>query len=162
MIMNTIGRILIWMTVIAWGFWLGGLMYEMIVIMPLWSANLPNSVVEWNSRPDFVMNPTRFYVPIVITLILSSLLATILAWKSSNKRLWLILSTVCAITVFVFTLIYFFPKNEILFRNQNAGLSGEEITAIANAWIRGNWIRVGMMIVGFFAALKAFSLPKSD
>lgn len=160
--MNTIGRILIWITVIAWGFWLGGLMYEMIVIMPLWGANLPNSVVEWNSRPDFVMNPTRFYVPIVITLILSSLFATILARKSSNKRLWLILSTVCAITVFVFTLIYFFPKNEVLFRNQNAGLSGEEITAIANAWIRANWIRLGMMTVGLFAALKAFSLPKSD
>ena len=31
------------------------------------------------------MNPTRFYVPIVITLILSSLLATILAWKSEQQ-----------------------------------------------------------------------------
>ncbi len=157
-----ITQILLWIAVIAWSLWIGGLMYETVVIMPLWSANLPQSVLEWNSRPNFVMNPTRFYVPIVITLILSLSLGMILSWKSRNQRLWLILSTVCAITAFVFTLIYFFPKNDVLFRNQNTGLSGEEITAIANAWIRGNWIRVGMMIVGFFAALKAFSLPKTD
>lgn len=160
--MNSISRILLWLAVIAWGFWLGGLIYEMVVITPLWSANLPNSVLEWNARPDFVVNPTRFYLPIVITLILSSLLATILNWKSRNQRIWLILSTLCVITAFVFTLIYFFPKNDVLFRGQNAGLTGEEITAIANAWIRGNWIRVGMMVVGFFAALKAFSQPKTD
>jgi hypothetical protein len=155
--MNFAARILIWIAVAAWGFWLGGLLYEMVVIMPLWSANLPNSVIEWNSRPNFVMNPTRFYIPTVLTLILSSLSATILNWKSRNQRLWLILSTACVITAFVFTLIYFFPKNDVLFRNQGAGLSGEEITAIAHAWINANYIRFGIMIAGFFAALKAFS-----
>jgi len=159
---NYFARILLWIAVITWGFWLGGLIYEMIVIVPLWSANLPQSVIEWNSRPNFVMNPTKFYLPTVITLILSSSLGMILSWKSRNQRLWLILSTVCAIAAFVFTLIYFFPKNDVLFRNQNTGLSGEAIAEIAYAWIRGNWIRVGMMTVGFFAALKAFSLPKTD
>ena len=160
--MNSAARILLWITVIAWGFWLGGLIYEMVVITPLWSANLPNSVIEWNTRPDFVINPTRFYLPIVLALILSSLLATILNWKSDSRRIWLILSTVCVITTFAFTLVYFFPKNEVLFRSQFTGLSGEEITMIANAWTRANWIRVGIMIVGFFAALRAFNLPKTD
>ncbi len=160
MTQNT-AKFLLWIAVAAWGFWLGGLIYEMVVIMPLWSANLPNSVIEWNSRPNFVVNPTRFYIPIVLTLILSSALATILRWKSRNQRIWLILSTVCVITAFVFTIIYFFPKNDVLFRNQGAGLSGEEITATANAWIRANWIRLGIMIVGFFAALKAFSQTSS-
>lgn len=148
---------MLWIAVIAWGFWLGGLIYEMVVIIPLGSANLPNSVLEWNARPNFAVNPTSFYLPTVITLILSSLLATVLNWKSRNQRIWLILSTVCVITAFVFTLLYFFPKNDVLFRNQVSGLSGDEITAIANAWIRGNYLRVVMLIVGFFSALKAFS-----
>lgn len=147
---------MLWIAVVAWGFWLGGLIYEMVVIIPLWSANLPQSVLEWNSRPDFIVNPTRFYLPTVITLILSSLLVMVLNWKSRNQRIWLILSTVCVITAFVFTLLYFFPKNDVLFRNQVSGLSGDEITAIANAWIRANYLRVVMMIVGFFSALKAF------
>lgn len=159
--MSFVARMLLWIAVAAWGFWLGGLIYEMVVMMPLWSANLPQSVIEWNSRPDFIINPTRFYLPVVITLILSSSLATVLNWKSGKHRIWLILSTVCVITAFVFTIVYFFPKNDVLFRNQSSGLSGEEITAIANAWIRANWIRVGIMIVGFFAALKAFSQKTS-
>ena len=114
--MNLIARFFLWMTVVAWGFWLGGLLYEMVVITPLWSANLPQSVIEWNSRPEFTVNPTRFYIPIVLTLILSSLLAAILNWKSGNSRLWLIVSSLCAIAAFVFTIIYFFPKNDALFR----------------------------------------------
>lgn len=156
-----IAQILLWIAVAAWGFWLGGLIYEMVVMIPLWSANLPQSVIEFNSRPDYRLNPTRFYIPIVLTLILSSLLATILNWKSRNHRIWLILSTVCVITAFVFTIVYFFPKNVVLFQDQ-AGLSGEEITAIAHAWISANYIRLGIMILGFFAALKAFSQPKTD
>lgn len=158
-----IGQFFLWIAVIAWSFWLGGLIYEMVVIMPLWSANLPNSVLEWNARPNFVVNPTRFYLPIVITVILSSLLGMILSWKTSNQRLWLILSTVCGVTAFVFTLIYFFPKNDVLFRNQNAGLSGEEITAIAHAWLSANYVRAAIMAIGLFSALKVFrgKLPEN-
>ena len=157
-----LAKIMLWIAVVAWSVWFGGLMYELFVITPLWSANLPSSAIEWNSRPNFLLIPTPFYAPVAVTTILSSLLGLIFNWKSNNRRIWLILSTVSAILTLGFTLIYFFPKNEVLFHNQNLGLSGEEITAIGNAWIRANWIRVGMMIVGFFAALKAFSLPKSD
>lgn len=160
--MKTISQIFLWIAVVAWGFWLGGLVYEMVVIIPLWSSDLPRSAIEWNSRPDFVVNPTQFYLPTVVTLMLSSLLAMILKWRSSGLRILLALSTACAICAFVFTIIYFFPKNDVLFRGLNAGLTGEEITAIANAWIRGNWIRFGIMVVGFFAALRAFSSPNAD
>ena len=160
--MKTLGQIFLWIAVIAWSFWLGGLMYELFVVTPLWSANLPQSAVEWNSRPNFMLIPTPFYAPVAVTTILSSLLATILNWKSGNHRIWLILSTVCAIATLAFTIVYFFPKNEVLFHNQNTGLSGAEITAIANAWLNANYVRVMIMIVGFFAALKAFSSPKMD
>jgi hypothetical protein len=161
--MSFVARILLWIAVLAWSLWFGGLMYEIFVVMPLWSANLPQSAIEWNSRPNFMLIPTPFYAPIAVITILSSLLATILSWKAGgNNRFWLTLSTVCAILTLGFTLVYFFPKNDVLFRNQNVGLSGEEITAIAHAWIQANWIRVGIMIVGFFGALKAFSAPKTD
>ena len=50
---------------------------------------------------------------------------------------------------------FFLFQNEVLFRNQHGELNGEEITAIANAWITGNWIRVVIMAIGFLAALSA-------
>ncbi len=153
-----IGQILLWISVIAWSLWFGGLLYEVVVIMPLWSSALPESVLEWNSRPNFVLIPTPFFAPVAIATVLSSVLGTILAWKSSNRRFWLILSSLCAVSTLAFTFIYFFPKNEVLFFKQTAGLSGEEITAIANGWIRGNWIRLGIIAVGYFAALRVYNV----
>ncbi len=153
-----ITQILLWIAVVAWSLWIGGLMYEMVVILPLWSSSLPESVVEWNARPQFVVNPTRFFAPVAITTVLSSLLGLILGWKSGNRRVWLVLSAICAVVTLAFTLIYFFPKNEVLFRNQFAGLSGEEVSIIARSWITGNWVRVCIMAVGFFAALRVYNV----
>ncbi len=152
-----IGQILLWIAVVAWSLWFGGLMYEMVVITPLWSSALPESVIEWNARPQYLVIPTKFYAPVAITTILSSLLGLILVWKSSNRRLWLVLSTVCASLTLAFTLVYFFPKNEVLFHNNSAGLSGADITAIANAWLTANWIRVCVIAIGFFAALRVYN-----
>lgn len=153
--MQKIGWIFLWISVIAWALWFGALMYEMNVVTPLWSGNLPQSAVEWNSRPNFMLIPTPYYVPVALTTILSSLLAAILGWKTEN-RILLALSFICAIGTLAFTLTYFFPRNEVLFLNKNTGLSGEEITAIAKSWINANYIRVAIMAIGFFAALKAF------
>lgn len=155
--LQNIAQILLWVSVIAWSLWFGGLMYEVVVILPLWSSALPESVIEWNSRPRFVVNPTRYFGPVALTCVLSSLGAFIAAWKIGKNWLWHLISAASAIATLGFTLVYFFPKNEVLFRNQHGGLSGEEITAIANAWITGNWIRIIIMAIGFFAALSALS-----
>ena len=155
--LQKITRILVWISVIAWSLWFGGLMYEMVVILPLWSSALPESVIEWNSRPQFVINPTRYYVPVAVTCVLSSVGAFITAWKVGKNWFWHLISAACAIATLGFTLIYFFSKNEVLFRNQYGGFNGEKITAIANAWIAGNWVRVVIMAIGFLAALSALS-----
>ncbi len=155
-----IAQALLWVSVLAWSLWFGGLIYEMVVILPLWNTSLPESVIEWNARPQYVINPTRFYLPVALTTILSSVAALIAGWgMPRSRRIWLVISAVCAITTLVFTIIYFFPKNEVLFRNQSSGLSGEEITVIAHGWVMANWLRVCIMAAGFFSALRALSTP---
>ncbi len=126
-------QILLFISTIAWSLWFGGLIYEMVVVLPLWSSSLPESVIEWNSRPQYLINPTRFHAPVAAVTVLSSLLALIFGWKTTGRRVWLFLSAICAAAVLAFTIIYFFPKNEVIFRNQFAGLSGEEISLIARS-----------------------------
>ena len=152
-----IAQILLWISVVAWSLWFGGLMYEMVVVLPLWSASLPESVIEWNNRPQYLINPTRFHAPVAVITVLSSLFGLIFGWKSVNRRVWLGLSAACAAAVLAFTIIYFFPKNEVIFRNQISGLSGEEIATIARSWTAANWGRVVLMAVGFFAALRVYN-----
>lgn len=143
--------------VIAWSLWFCGLVYEVVVITPLWSSSMPQSVMEWNSRPQYAVIPTKFFAPVAVSTVLSSLLCLIFGWKTGSRRNLLIISFAAAATTLGFTLIYFFPKNNVLFHQLGANLTGEEITTMATAWINGNWIRMAMMAVGYFAALKAFS-----
>jgi hypothetical protein len=154
---QTITQILLWTAVLAWSLWFGGLLYEMAVITPLWSSDPPQSVIEWNSREQFAVIPTPFYAPVAVVTILSSAAGLILAWRCGERRLWLVLSAACAIFTLAFTFVYFFPKNEVIFHNRYIGLSGEEISNIAYAWIAANWIRVVIMAVGFFAALRVYN-----
>ncbi len=159
---KTLAGIFLWISIIAWGLWFGALVYEMNVVIPLWSSNLPQSAIEWNSRPGFRFNPTPFYVPVAITTVLSSLIALLLGWRTGGRTPWLLISSLSSAVTLAFTLLYFFEKNDVLFRGENTGLGGDEITSIANAWIAGNWVRVGIMAVGYFAALRAFRLGPKD
>lgn len=153
---KTLAGIFLWVSVIAWGLWLGALVYEMNTVIPLWSSNLPQSAIEWNARPGFRFNPTPYYVPVALTTVFSSLLALILGWRTGGRTNWLLTSSLCSAGTLAFTLLYFFEKNAVLFRGEYTGLGGDEITSIANAWIAGNLVRVGIMLVGYFAALYAF------
>lgn len=153
---NQFVNILLFVTVIAWSLWFGALMYEVSVITPLWSGDLPTSVVEWNSRPNYVVNPTPYYVPVALTTVLSSILVGSIGWRFVRRRSALFLSAVCSTSALVFTLLYFFSRNEVLFRNGGIGLSGEQISITAYEWIFANWVRAGIMAVGFVAAIRAY------
>ena len=159
--LQQLAKFLLWVSVLAWSFWLGGLIYEMVVLMPLWSGDLPQSAIEWNSRPNFIVNPTRFYLPVALTCVVSTLLAFILGGKADGKLRWRGISATASMSALVFTIIYFFPRNDILFRSQNIGLSGTAISDAAYQWIAANWIRFGIMVVGYFAALWAFRVSHS-
>lgn len=159
---KTLAGIFLWISIIAWGLWVGALVYEMNTVIPLWSSNLPQSAIEWNSRPGFRFNPTPFYIPVALTTVFSSLIALLLGWRTGGRPPWLLISSLSSAVTLAFTLLYFFEKNDVLFRGENAGLGGDEITSIANAWIAGNWVRVGIMAVGYFAALRAFRLGPKD
>lgn len=150
-----IAQIIIFISTVAWSLWFGGLIYEMVVVLPLWSSSLPQSVIEWNARPGYVTNPTAFHAPLAVTTVLSSLIALALGWRS-KRRMWLVISAFCAVVVLGVTIVYFFPKNDVIFKNQIAGLSGDQISEIARSWITANWGRVVLMALGFFAALQAY------
>src|SRR5918992_3512872 len=108
MIRRHIAQALLWVSVLAWSLWFGGLIYEVVVILPLWGASPPESVLEWNARPQYVINPTRFYLPVALTTVLSSV-AALIAGRSMprSRRRWLAISAACAVTTLVFTIIYF-------------------------------------------------------
>ena len=42
--LNRIAQVLLWLAVVGLSVWVGGTLYQMLVIMPMWSASPPESV----------------------------------------------------------------------------------------------------------------------
>ena len=147
----------LWVYVITWSLWCGGMAYELAVITPVWSGNMPQSIIEWNSRPEYAIIPTGFFAPVAVTTIIASLAALFASWKIGQQRRVLLISAICAVLTLGFTLIYFFPKNEVIFHARYHGMSPEEVVSVGRAWLTGSWIRAALMIIGFVTALRAFA-----
>ena len=153
--LSLFSKISIWIWVISWGFWLGAMVYEFVVIVPLWSSSMPSSIIEWNARPGYVVAPTRFFAPVAILTVISSVLAGSFSFRNTDLRLPTLTSAAVAIITLAFTAVYFFPKNEIIYKNNFGSLDGDAITALGRAWIIGCLIRVAIMIIGYGGSLLA-------
>jgi len=62
----------------------------------------------------------------------------------------------------LFTLLYIYPINEVLFLHAGGDHSSEEIRRMVDTWIVSDRIRFAIGIVGFLSLLRALSLPVRD
>jgi hypothetical protein len=157
-------RILIvclWLSVLAMSTWVGGTLYQMLVIVPMWSASPPESVIAFFQGTDY--NRTIFHFfgpPFMVARNLPVLAALVAGWHLPRHRRALLIA-VAAFTVFgvIFTFLYVYPINAVLFEEAGAGRSASEIRELASAWILRDRIRFAVGLIGFAAVLHAFRLP---
>ena len=75
-------NVLLWYAVFAWATWLGGTLYQMLVVVPLWSASPPESVVSFFTGTDYNRTVFHFFgPPFMAARVLPLLLALALAWR---------------------------------------------------------------------------------
>ncbi len=118
-----------------------------------WGCDIPHSIAA--AREYFKnVNPGdffRLFSPINQAL---GLIVLLLFWKASPSiRLGLGLALVCYCTAEGMTFIYFFPRNDIMFRD--ASLT--DIALLKKTWSEWNsmnWVRTGILVIGvLFACL---------
>ena len=122
-----------------------------------WGCDIPHSIAaarEYfkNVDPgDFF----RLFSPINQAL---GIIVLVMFWKASPSiRLGLGIALVCYLAAEALTFIYFFPRNDIMFRD--ASLS--DITLLKKTWSEWNsmnWVRTAILVVGVF--FSCFSLHK--
>ena len=80
--------------------------------------------------------------------------ATLVAcWSGPpTRRGWLIIAAISAIGVMATYPIFFAGTNEAFVRG---GLSDSAVRSLLDRWAAWHWIRTGLGMVGFFAALRA-------
>lgn len=152
--------LLLWYVVFAWAAWLGGTLYQMLVIVPLWSAAPPESVRAFFTGTEY--NRTIFHFfgpPFMAARILPLLITLALAWRRPAHRRALGLAAGCIVLMTVFTLAYVYPINAVLFEQAGGDNTPARIDAMVGQWIWADRLRFGVGIIAFAAILRAFRLP---
>jgi uncharacterized membrane protein len=156
---DTITLVFLWIAVLSWGIWIGGTIYQMMVIVPMWSASPPESLRGFLTRTDFLHHVVKFFGPRWMPLrVLSVWGALFCGWNLRAHRPFLIAAPFCVTIGVVFTMAYIYPINAILFDQVGGNLSDEEIRAMLRQWILADRARLFLISVGYLALLRAFSM----
>jgi hypothetical protein len=159
-----IAQAVLWLFVFSSSLQMGGAVYEMLVVNPLWFGSPPESVTNWNPVPQFAIEPGRFWAVAVPVYMLSTLAILITAWlMPPPRRKWALAAGVCTLAVILSTAFFFVPILRETIISRGAGLSAAEITTKVNQWVSWNWLRMAAVFIGWVAGARALSLrPPSD
>lgn len=141
-------------SVIAWGIWCGGQVFNELMIVPKWSASPPESLKVYADLPAKGGAPFfDLFGPLFVVLAIA---AAVGCWKSARRaRRWLALQAAIAVALLI-SLFYLAPLVGTLFRHSLAGdLPASEIVAGVERWRLGNQVRLGVELIGFLCAVFA-------
>ena len=136
-------------SVIVWGIWCGGQVFNELMTVPIWSASPPESLKTYAELPSKGGAPFfPLFNPLFVVLAVG---ATLAAWKSARRsKKWLALSAAIAIALFISLVFYLAPLVDGMFRHSVAGdLPASEIVAGVERWKLGNRIRLIVELFGF-------------
>lgn len=83
----------------------------------------------------------------------------VIRWPLSQHRKWLLLAVICMAFGVLFTLLYIYRINDVLFLQAGGNHTPDEVRAMARQWILADRERFGVGCVGFLALLRALSIP---
>ncbi|MDT4896068.1 MAG: hypothetical protein QOH25_1145 [Acidobacteriota bacterium] len=155
---SLVTQIPLWFFVLSAGILTGGSIFEHAVLTPLWAGSLPESVTGWphgSIQGKFFMIASPLYFLFSLALIIVSW------WMLQPQRKWALVAGVSGMIVMVSTFLFFLPILEKTESTRGAGLSGEEITRLVNQFKTWHWARLAVLIGGWVAGLRAFSLSSS-
>ena len=153
-------NLLLWYVIFAWATWLGGTLYQMLVIVPMWSSSPPESVRAFFLGTQYNQTIPHFFgPPFMAARVLPLLIALGLAWHLPQHRIALGVASLSLVAAVVFTVAYVYPINAVLFEQAGGDHSTAEIVSMVRRWIWADRIRFVVGIGAFIAILWAFRLP---
>jgi hypothetical protein len=155
---SAIAQVVLWLFVISAGIVTGGSIFEHTVLTPLWAGSPPESVTQW----QYGGIQGKFFRIASPTYALCSLALLVVSWwMPRQQRKWALVAGLSGIIAMVWTIVFFLPILGKTQATRGAGLSGEEITALVTQFKAWNWGRWAVLIGGWIAGLRAFSMSST-
>ncbi|MFE6614931.1 DUF1772 domain-containing protein [Amycolatopsis sp. NPDC057786] len=152
----------VWIAMVAFG----GIAVETIVIYPNVFHDAPASLAK---ATDFfvVTGPADFFPPMGAVTVVAAVVTLLLLRRSRQARWWITGSlTTLVAGEFLFSVLFFWPRNDIMFEEGLAAHSVEFLRQTAAEFETGHWFRLmaaavtaTLAFIGFLRYHRARSLP---
>jgi hypothetical protein len=152
----TLYATLLWLYALMASIVLGAGVYESLVVHPAWSRKPPESFVEFAGAIR-LSKLGVFWAPVTPLFALSGLAAWVLALSAGSLPAPLTVSAGCAVSVVVWTFVYFRPRVVLFLGAAGGNTPAERLQSEARRWVLLNWIRVAMTAVSWWGALRAIA-----
>ena len=151
---------LLWLFVINLGIDYGAGLYEKRIVLPLWFSKSPATGLRVNSAAMRQTNTgLRFWAfATTVPLTILTLANLVVALQSQGPRHnWWVAAAVVTLVERIGTFSFFIPTAIKLMRAET--LPATTASVLATRWLRLNYVRDVLTLVGWLAALRALSLP---
>jgi len=154
-----IAEALLWIALIFLSTIIGAEVYQRISLIPEWGGSLPDSLITYFRGTHAAASIGRFWIGILPPAALFVISAAAFNWPERARRRWLVIGALLFVAMLVWTELYFVPKGVIpLMAHAGEGLSREEITRLARAWIFWDWFRMAGTVAAYLAFLKMLTI----
>lgn len=108
-------RILLWISVLAWGVLVGGKLFDLRVLAGAWSASPPESLSLLPYGKNYPVDTGEYFFPSSVALLICSFGALIVGWNTPPRfRLLLAIPALVMLVMLAFTITWFWPRNAAL------------------------------------------------
>jgi len=146
----------LWIELLLIGAIFGGAVYQRTSLIPEWGGALPDSVIRYFRGTTAAAAISRFWKTVLPPATLMMIVAVAVNWSIADRRLWIGIAGSLYLVNIVATIVYFFPRGVTpLMLRAGEGMTGDEITRMAKAWIFWDWVRFVGLIAIFFCLLRA-------
>ncbi len=155
---GTVLLVSLWIAVILMAIWIGGTVYQMTVIVPLWTASLPESLSSFMHGTDFGRTVLNFFGLNFGPLGLVALVVALAAgWRSPTHRAALLVALTSYLFIIAFTVLYIYPTLPTILAGGASTV--EETRIVLHRFILADRFRFVIGFGTFLALLWAFRLP---
>jgi Domain of unknown function (DUF1772) len=141
---------LMMLTCLVLGLLAGGMLVIGISFVSFWKSLAPSDFQAWFASYSHVIG--WLMIPLGAGSVASTVTTLVACWSGpATRRRWLFIAALSASGVMVTYPIFFAGTNEAFVRG---GLSDSAVRALLDRWAIWHWIRTGLGIVAFVAALR--------
>jgi MFS family permease len=148
---SIVASTLMMLTCFVLGLLAGGMLVIGVSFVAFWKSLSPSDFQAWFASHSHLIG--RLMLPLGGGGVAAAVAALVACWRGpATRRRWLLIAAFSVVGVMVTYPIFFAATNEAF---ERGGLSDSAVRALLDRWVAWHWVRTGLGIVGFFAALRA-------